>query len=170
LNYKKKKLIPRRYEKKNKNPFSLGKKWDLYLKKVNIFPTENLSTATKKIKRVIYLNKKLKSELSPFFFKPWIKKKRRSLTKRQRYLRNLYAKYRKRCSFKKRKDFLKTSFGEILKITHLHSELRFALWLSGQTVLSHRNVKTLKKKKKKKILFEPFIFVKKFEKLELFGK
>jgi hypothetical protein len=42
---------------------------------------------------------------------------------------------------------LKTSFGEILKTTHLHSEIKKGLWLSGQFLLANKRIKKINKKK-----------------------
>jgi len=134
-------------KKKIKTSFFLGKRWKAYLKKINISQKKNWSTVRQEKKTVISLNKNLKSKLSPFFFKPWIKKKRVRLTERQLYLKKLYAQYRKKCSWRKRKDFLKTSFGEILKITHLNSEIKLGLWLSARVLLKYRKIKKLNKKK-----------------------
>lgn len=129
------------------NPFFLGKKWKTYLKKVNISQKENRSPVLQERKEVILLNQTLKSKLSIFFFKPWIKNKRIYLTKRQAYLRKLYNQYKKKYSWKKRRDFLKTSFGEILKTTHLHSETIHGLWLSGKVLLRFRRNQYRNKKK-----------------------
>ena len=133
--------------KKIKTPFFLGKKWKTYLKKVNIHPKENCSTALNQKKEVILLNQTLNSKLSPFFFKPWIKNKRLYLTKRQNYLKKLYGQYKRNYSLKRRKDFLKTSFGEILKTTHLNSESKRGLWLSGRILVTYRKIKKGNKKR-----------------------
>ena len=42
---------------------------------------------------------------------------------------------------------MKTSFGEILKTTHLHSEIKKGLWLSGQFLLANKRIKKINKKK-----------------------
>lgn len=71
-------------------------------------------------KKAVSLNQDFKkSKLSYFFFRPWIKGKKISLTKRQRYLKLLYKNY-KSFSLSERKDFLKTSFGQILKTASLN--------------------------------------------------
>lgn len=133
--------------KEIKTPFFLGKKWKTYLKKVNIYAEENWTTVTQEKKEAILLIQGLKSKLSPFFFKPWIKNKKVRLTKRQDYLEKLYDQYKKTYSLKKRKDFLKTSFGEILKTTHLNSELKRGLWLSARILLKYKKIKQLNKKR-----------------------
>jgi len=133
--------------KEIKTPFFLGKKWKNYLKKINISPKENWTTVTQEKKETVLLNTRLKSKLSLFFFKPWIKNKRIHLTKKQAYLEKLYTQYKKRYSLKKRKDFLKTSFGEILKTTLLNSELKKALWLSGRVLLKYKKVQRLNQKR-----------------------
>ena len=71
-------------------------------------------------KKAMHLNQDFKkSKLSYFFFKPWIRGKKISLTKRQKYLKVLYKNYRN-FSLAERKDFLRTSFGEILKTASLN--------------------------------------------------
>ena len=152
--------IPKKNQEKN--PFSLGKKWKIYFKKLNIYQKKNLLTVSSKINKVISLNQEFKSKLPPLFFKTWIKKRRLLLTERQRYLRKLYLRYRKK-SLKKRKDFLKTSFGEIMKTTHLNSETELGLWLSGHSLLAFHWIRKFKNKRvyMKKI---PWYLVKRHEK------
>lgn len=133
--------------KKIKTPFFLGKKWKTYLEKVNISPKVNCSTVLNEKKEVILLNQTLKSKLSTFFFKPWIKNKNFNLTKRQVFLKKIYGQFKKNYSLKKRKDFLKTSFGQILKTTHLNSEIKRGLWLPARILLQYRKVQQGKKKK-----------------------
>jgi len=69
-------------KKKIKTSFFLGKRWKAYLKKINISQKKNWSTVRQEKKTVISLNKNLKSKLSPFFFKPWIKKKKSSFNRK----------------------------------------------------------------------------------------
>jgi len=138
-------------KKKIKTLFFLGHKWKNYLKKINIYQKDNCSTFSQEKNKMLFLNARLKSELSPFFFRPWIKDKKIFLTKRQSALKKLYAKYKKKYSLKKRKDFLKTSFGEILKTTHLNSEIKRGLWLSARVLLRHKRIRKLNNKK---ILFK----------------
>ena len=176
-NQKNQKTIRPLKKKEIEKSFFLAKISKNYLPKIKKFTKQNWSTVIQKKKRIfviqkqkqkqqkqqknkkktkrifgiqkkklIFLEKKLKSKLSPFFFKPWLKK-RVFLTKKQRYLRKLYARYRTKYSLKKRKNFLKTSFGEILKITHLHSEYRKGLWLRGWHLEQKQIVKKIKKKK-----------------------
>ena len=137
--------------KKIKTTFFLGKKWKTYLKKLNVSPKKNWSTVIQEIaqekKEILLLNQSLKSKLSPFFFKPWIKNQKFSLTKRQDYLEKLYKQYQKNYSLKKRKDFLKTSFGEILKTTLLHSEIKKGLWLSSRIILQSQKIKRIHNKR-----------------------
>jgi len=145
---KKLNLTRQKQKKYLKNSFFLGKKWEIYLHKLHNLSPE-VSTSKKKNK-VITLNKKLKSKLSPFFFKPWIKNIKLSLTKRQKYLKWLY---KKTFFLKNRKDFLKTCFGEILKITHLNSHQLKGRWLSAKNLVNYedRNRKKLDLKKLKKV-------------------
>ena len=142
---------------------NFGKK---HLKKLKIAGKQKLLTffhEQKEIKEIWLLNQRLKSKLSPFFFKPWIKNQTRSLTKRQKYLKSISWQIQNEYSFKKRKDFLKTSFGEILKITHLHSELKRALWISGHLLFKYKKIKRWNRKRVyiKKI---PWVLVKPHEK------
>ena len=57
------------------------------------------------------------------------------------------AKYKKKYSLKKRKDFLKTSFGEILKTTHLNSEIKKGLWLSSRILLQYKKIQRINNKR-----------------------
>ena len=146
-------------KRKKKNPFFWGEKWKTYLKKLNISKKENWPTVIKEKKEVLLLNQNLPAKLSSFFFKPWIKNKKPRWTKRQAYLKKLYVQYQKKYSLKKRKDFLKTAFGEIFKTTHLNSELKRGLWLPARILLKSKKIKKWKKKRVylKKI---PWILVK----------
>jgi ribosomal protein S4 len=135
-------------QRKNmKIPFFLGNKWKPYLKKINIDQEKNWLPVHQEKKEILILNKSLKSKLSPFFFKPWIKHKKISWTKRQKYLNKLYMQYRKKFSLKKRKNFLKTVFGEILKTTLLNSEIKKGLWLSARVILRAKRIKQLNRKR-----------------------
>lgn len=146
-----------------KNLFFLGNKWKTYLKKLTNFQQEKWSSVSKEKKKILLLNKNLKSKLSPFFFKPWVKNKTVSWTNKQRYLSRLYKEYKNNYSWKKRKDFLKTVFGRILKATLLNSEIKRGLWVSSQNILRAKWRKKIKNKHVavKKI---PLVLVKRHEK------
>jgi len=88
--------------------------------------------------------------LSPFFFRPWVKNIKRNLTPRQKYLKSLYE---RTFSFKNRKDFLKTGWGELFKIIHLNSHRLKGRWFSAQNLVHYedRNRRKLPLKKVKKV-------------------
>ena len=123
------------------NSFFFGEKWKEHLKTLKNSPKIFLPNTIEEKKEIISLNEKLKSKLSFFFFKPWIKNKRVLLTSRQKHLKDLYKQYQKNYSLKKRKDFLKTSFGEIFKTSHLHGENWNGLWISARILSKYKHLK-----------------------------
>lgn len=71
-------------------------------------------------KKLRFLNHTLKSKLSYLFFQPW-KKVRLPLTKKQRWLRVNYAKYRS-LPIKDRSDFFRTYIGKLILTTEINSD------------------------------------------------
>lgn len=134
-------------EKKFSNFFFLGKKWKTYLKKLDNRSKRKLSISSEEKKEIVRLNQSLISKLSPLFFKPWIKNRKIKRTKKQIHLKTLYKEYQRYYSFKKRKNFLKTLFGEIIKSSHLNAELKKGLWLSGRVLLQSKKIRRIKNKR-----------------------
>ena len=97
-------------KKKIKNLFFLGQKWKLYLEKINISAQNNYPTVHQEKNEIISFNANLKAELSPFFFKPWVKNQRIFLTKRQSSLKKLYKRYKKKLFSKKKERFFENIF------------------------------------------------------------
>lgn len=109
----------------NKDELKLSRKKEVlaeYYKNNNVNLNGFIESLLPKVgkKKAMILQKDFKnSKLSYFFFRPWIKGKKLSLTTRQKYLNILYKNYRT-FSLSERKDFLKTSFGEILTTASLN--------------------------------------------------
>ncbi len=136
-------------KKKNLNKFSifLERSGEIYFKKLPKESEWDDFTCSEKDlikkKQFLSLNQKFeKSKLPWYFFKPWFKGVKRLLTSRQKHLKQLYTQFRYKPK-KKRKDFFKTYFGEILKNTYINSAYtKRKLWLPGR----RRNLHILQKK------------------------
>ena len=144
---------PKKSFKKNQKQFFeifLKKPWTNYLGQFDAEKSILSKTMIQRKKTLSLLNKPLEnSKLSPFFFKPWVKGKKLFLTERQKYLKELYAQCDNSLDLKERKNFLKTSFGEILKTAYLHSPDYKGLWVSSRILLSYK-----RRNKKKKYYFK----------------
>ena len=145
----------KKFQKKSKSFFEifLKKPWANYIGQINSFAKEKKILSAKALarkKRFSFLNQKLeKAKLSPFFFKPWMKGQKFFLTARQKHLKDIYHRSNNHLALKERKDFFKTSFGEILKSAYLHSPDVKGLWVSSRILLPYK----MKKKRKKGLSF-----------------
>lgn len=150
--------MKKKFQKKHKDFLQLFLKptWAKYIGPVNSLVKKKNIFSSKigaRKKKFSLLNKNLEnSKLSPFFFKPWIKGQKVFLTERQKHLKNVYKQNRNSLAWKERKDFFKTSMGEILKNAFLHSPDIKGLWVSARILLSYRlrrKRKNLRGKKKR---------------------